>query len=180
MGTKFKSGLFIAGILASSLLNAQQGKLEILNFSNYDFEGRIAGQDVNDCKMVVLSVERVVIEANSTAPYPFIVGGYDIGPNYYYPVTEWYVETSAGGQVLPYNDSQLENGVGFISTNTNWAFSHFSMYDPITNMPITDFGGNIGDASIQCPNSNYQQIISTPNGYAEWFTIGSNSYLYIY
>lgn len=157
---------------------AQQSKLIINNYTGYDYRGVISAAGPNCYPSV----------SNTYYPDPtylplIVTAGNSANVDLYSTglVPFWDVQTSATNPVVirPFNHPSL-NSSGTISQNTNWYVSKFGMYYSGTTTSIPYMNASVSNGVSAC--STAPSYYSNPNTTfeAEWFTIGSFSYLELY
>lgn len=173
--------------LLSISIFSQQSSLIINNYSAYDFRGNLLAFPMNACyPRVGISdpgnPNQILVHAQSHQGNGLELqyNNYaSAGTNSLYPVTAFFVQTSATNPALAQSPNHPSlNPLGPISTNTDWKHTKFQMYfagtgTPVSsggvNVPETYFNGNLGDGLNSCGYG--QSYISTFYGDAEWFVI---------
>ncbi|MFP3597630.1 hypothetical protein [Chryseobacterium sp. SIMBA_029] len=169
-----KKLLTLIGIAAVSLAYSQ-GIFIINNYSGYDFHGSLSANNfAGGCYPYVHALNPATIIApaysnmgNSNA---IIYKNYrDQYTDSLFPITQWSVTTSpTNTQPRAWNHAAVMPG-GTVANNTTWSATKFQMYFAGTNTPETFFNGNVGNNANPCVLID--NLITTPYGTAEWFTI---------
>lgn len=161
-----------------SLVFAQQSKLVINNYTNYDYRGVIIAAGTN-CSPSISNTYYpeptympLIVAANTSAD----VGLFSTGT-----VPFWDVHLSQTNPfvIRPFNHPSLSPG-GVISQNTDWYMSKFGMYYPGTTTSVPYMNTSVSSGVSACSTEPSYYISPYTSFEAEWFTIGTISYLEIY
>jgi hypothetical protein len=164
----------------SGLFSSQQSRLNVNNYSAYDFHGVVNATPSGSCyPMVSISGPAVPNELVVPAGTFYFLSSYQSATG----ITSFLVQTSATNPAIPRvpsHPSLIASGV--IATMTDWRHTKFQMYFAGTSVAETYFNGNLSDGTNSCFTAN--SYISTAYGDAEFFKISSGgttfSYINIY
>lgn len=189
-----KTLLSLITVLAINSYNAQQSILVINNYTAYDFHTALSAIPSNSCYPSVeigyvgnlTNPSQIIVPANSNnmngqqLMYKNFWDSANPVSNGLYPITTYWVSTSATNSGPRTAINSTLNPSGPISQNTDWRHAKFYMTYPGTNTtvgtgstPLTYFLGNLDDGNNTCTTGD--TYISTTYGDAELFTITDTS-----
>lgn len=173
-----KRFLFSLTVFCCALLNAQQTKLTINNFTTNDYRGLIYATN-NSCYPMVGNTyypEPTYMPLIVPAGVSTMISSFSSGI-----VPYWDVQTSATNPVLirPYYHAAV-SPTSTVALNTDWAFSKFGMYYPGTTTSIPYMNAGVSSGSSPCFSAPSYFTSPYTTFEAEWFTISGESFLQLY